>query len=100
MTQVTWRASDELVERVRHAARAEQRSMNDYLTHVLDAVTNPDSAGSERERLRERLARAGLLEPEPEGPPRERPDRRAFEAARQAAGRGKPLSDFVSEGRR
>lgn len=98
MAQVTWRASEELVERVRDAARREQRSMNDFVSHVLDTVTNPEAAGSERERLRERLAKAGLLA-DPVGPPRTRPDPERVAEARKAAGRGKPLSDFVSEGR-
>lgn len=72
--------------------------MNEYVTTVMRAVTNPDLAEDEMTRIRERLARAGILG-DPGGPPRKRPDREAFERARIAAGRGKPLSDFVSEGR-
>jgi hypothetical protein len=48
-------------------------------------------------RLRERLARAGLLAPL-EGA-RTRPDAGRVAAARAAAGRGRPLSDLVDEGR-
>jgi hypothetical protein len=63
VAQVTWRATDELVERVRRAAKARQSSLNEYVTAVLDAATDPGTAGSEAEALRERLDRAGLLAP-------------------------------------
>ncbi|MDN5860361.1 MAG: transcriptional regulator [Pseudonocardia sp.] len=98
MVQVTWRASDELVDRVRLAAAAQRRSLNDYLTRLAEAATDPDLADDESSRTRERLARAGLLA-QP-GPPRQRPDRGAVAAARAAAGRGTPLSDLVADNRR
>lgn len=97
MAQLTWRAPDELVERVRLEARRSGRSMNDYVTQVLDAATNPDLAGGEAGRLRERLAQAGLLSDE--GEPRERPDDDAVARARRAAGAGTALSDLVADGR-
>jgi hypothetical protein len=100
MTQVTWRASEELVDRVRRVAEREGRSMNEYLTRVLDAATNPEYAGDDRQRLRERLARAGLLLPDSERTPRERPDPEAVaRAGREAATLGPLLSDLVSEDR-
>jgi len=97
MHQITWRAPDELVERVRQVAEREGRSVNEYLTRVLDAVTDPASAGSEAQRLRERLARAGLLIEEHS--PRMRPNADAVTRAGQVAAQGVSLSDLVSEGR-
>ena len=61
MAQMTWRTTDERLARVRRAAEQRGRSMNDYVTAVLDAATDPNLGGTEAERLRERLASAGLL---------------------------------------
>ena len=97
MTQLTWRAPAELIERVRRAAQRQHRSMNDYVTAVLDAATNPGLAGGEAERLRERLAQAGLLA-EP-GEPRSRPPRQQTASARARAGTGTALSQLVSDDR-
>lgn len=98
MAQMTWRASEELLRRVRRTAQRQGRSMNDYVTAVLDAATDPSLSGSEVERVRERLAAAGLLVEA--GEPRRRPTRAAVATARRAAGRGTPLTDLVSDGRR
>ncbi|HET7386947.1 MAG TPA: toxin-antitoxin system HicB family antitoxin [Nocardioidaceae bacterium] len=97
MTQISWRTSEELAARVRIAAAGQHRSVNEFITRVLDAATNPDLADDEMARIRERLARAGLLAPP--GEPVERPDPDAVAAARRAAGRGVPLSELVREGR-
>lgn len=72
--------------------------MNEYVTAVLDAATNPDLAGDDAARLRERIERAGLAVPaDPLRSPR--PDPSQVTRARSAAGAGKALSDLVSEGR-
>jgi hypothetical protein len=97
MAQMSWRSSDELAERVRRAAEASGRSMNEYVTAVLQAATDPDLAGTEAEALRARLARAGLLAPS--GPSRTRPARADVARARVAASRGTPLSSLVHKGR-
>jgi hypothetical protein len=97
MEQMTWRAPADLIERVRRAAQRQRRSMNDYVTAVLDAATNPSLAGSEADRLRERLDQAGLLA-EP-GKPRRRPSRDETERARGRAGRGTALADLISQDR-
>lgn len=94
---MTWRGTDELVERVRRSARAHGRSMNDYVTAVLDAATNPDLAGDQAAMLRERLGQAGLLAPG--GRTRKRPPAGRVAAARAAASHGTPLSQLVEQGR-
>lgn len=85
MAQMSWRSSDELAERVRRAARASGRSMNDYVTAVLDAATDPDLAGDEATAPRERLARAGFLVPA--GRRRTRPAGRRGPRPRRGVGR-------------
>jgi len=97
MSQVTWRAPDELVERVRQAAVREGYSLNAYLTRLARAATDPGLASSDIERHRERLAQAGLLAKSESR--RQRPDRNAVARARRRAGRGTQLADLVSDGR-
>lgn len=97
MSQVTWRAPDELVERVRQVAARQGRSLNDYLTRLAQAAVDPELAGDDMERLRERLARAGLsIAP---GAKRRRPDRSAVAKASRKAGEGTPLSELIKEER-
>lgn len=72
--------------------------MNEYVTAVLDAATDPELAGNEAERVRERLRAAGLLADT--GAERLPPDEQLVEQARAAAGRGTRLSDIVSEQRK
>ena len=97
MAQLTVRTSEELVVRVRAAAQQAGRSMNEYVVAVLGAATDPDLAGDEAQRIRERLARAELLVPS--GPPRRRPNAQEVAEARAAAGRGTPLSGIVTADR-
>ncbi len=88
---------EELARKVRAAAAASGRSMNGWVVHVLSAAVDPDMAGSEIERVRERLRQAGLLF---ESDKRvQRPARAKVAKARAAAGRGKPLSEIVIEDR-
>ena len=96
MEQMTWRAPAELIERVRRAAQRQHRSMNDYVTAVVDAATNPSLASDEAGRLRERLDLAGLLAEPGE---RRRPPREAAAGARRRAGTGTALSQLISEDR-
>jgi hypothetical protein len=98
MAQVSWRASDEIVERAKRAARRADRSLNEYLTLVVSAATDPSTAGSELEQIRERLERAGLLEA-PSGRKVHRPTPDAVAAAGARAARGTPLDELVSSGR-
>ncbi|HEV7938449.1 MAG TPA: hypothetical protein VGP18_10560 [Solirubrobacteraceae bacterium] len=98
MRQLTLRVPEELAEQLKGAARDREESVNGYAVKVLSAAVDPDLAGDEITSLRERLGRAGLLL-NPERLPTRRPSERALSRARAAAGRGRPLSDFVAEGR-
>ena len=98
MGQMTIRSADDLVERVRKAAAASGRSMNEFVVAVLDAATDPEHAPTELHEIRERLDRAGILartEPRRRPPP----DPEAVAAARRRAAGGTPLSQIVSDGR-
>ncbi len=97
MAQVTWRASDELVARIRRAAEQRGSSINEFVTRVLDAATDPELTDDESLRVRERLAAAGLLAPV--GPPRPRPAEDDGAGARRRAGQGHQLADLVREAR-
>ena len=100
MIQLTLRLPEELAARLKEAARAQGSSLNRYASAVLAAAVDPDLAGDEATRVRERLGRAGLLAPRPEtGRRARRPDRAAVARARAAAGHGRPLADLVGEDR-
>jgi hypothetical protein len=98
MAQVSWRAPDELVAQVKLIASREGRSLNEYLTRVLTAVVDPDTADGEIASLRERLARAGILAPSTPGVPAPDPIAVA-EARREISQSGLQFADLVSEGR-
>lgn len=97
MAQITLRISEELARALKAAAAASGRSLNAWATSILAAVIDPEHADGDAERVRERLQRAGLLsDPRARGA---RPKRSDVARARRAAGRGKPLSDLVTDGR-
>ncbi|HEY2536501.1 MAG TPA: hypothetical protein VGI24_05900 [Solirubrobacteraceae bacterium] len=98
MRQLTLRVPEGLAERLKVAASDHEDSVNGYAVKVLSAAVDPDLAGDEITGLRERLAQAGLLLT-PERLSSKPPSPEALSRARAAAGRGKPLSDFVTEGR-
>lgn len=97
---MTWRTTEQLLERVRSQAQQHGRSLNDWVTAVLAAASDPSYAGSDADRVRERLAQAGLLATDVTVRSGRRPDRKALAAARAAAGEGTPLSELVTEARR
>lgn len=98
MGQMTWRVPDDLLDQVRRQAEQHGRSLNEWVTTVMAAASDPSYAAGEAEQIRERLARAGLLEvPKGEAPPR--PSARRLAAARARAGVGRPLSELVAEQR-
>jgi hypothetical protein len=100
MQQFSVRLSDEHGAAVRRLAAAREVSVNQTFEDLVAAATDPEHAGGELAGLRERLSRAGLVfdvgvlaaAPAPSDPELRR--------ARAAAGRGTPLSELVSEGRR
>lgn len=98
MHQLTLRVPEDLAADLKRVAGEEGRSVNSLAVHVLRSATDPDYAEPGVEAIRERLRRAGLLsEPEPyRGPPI---DQAEVEAAGRRAAVGKPLSDYISEGR-
>ena len=99
--QMTWRPGREgLLARVREVSRRSGRSMNEYVTMVLDAATDPDLETDDARRVRERLIAAGLVDPSFERPRTRMPDEAELAEARRAAGTGTPLSDLISDGRR
>ncbi len=98
MAQLTVRADASLVERVRGEAERQGRSMNDFVTAVLRAATDPSLEGTEAERVRARLRLAGLLDDV--GPIAiARPSRQAVAAASRRAARGRSASELVADGR-
>jgi hypothetical protein len=100
MQQFSVRLSDEHGAAVRRLAAARGRSVNQTFDDLVAAATDPMHAGSELVALRERLGRAGLIFGVSGLPDAPAPDEGELERARTAAGRGTPLSDLVSEGRR
>jgi predicted transcriptional regulator len=98
MAQLTLRISDDLARDLKREAARRGESVNALASHALSALVDPELEGDAIERMRERLRRAGLLEQPAlhEGP---QVSDEQFQRARVAAGRGRPLSDFVSEGR-
>ncbi|MDQ3631861.1 MAG: transcriptional regulator, partial [Actinomycetota bacterium] len=52
---------DALADGLKSAAAERGQSVNAFATAVLGAAIDPDLAGAETERVRERLLRAGLL---------------------------------------
>ena len=98
MAQMTWRMSDELLSQVKAAAAGSDRSLNEFVTLILSAATDPSTAGSEADMVRERLRRAGVTvvdyEPShPVGTPAE------VAAAGERLASGVSVADLVSEGR-
>lgn len=99
MQQVTLRLEEGLASRLRMVAAERGESVNGYAQAVLRAAVDPDLAGSEIERLRERLSRAGLLAvPVPAS--HSQPPEDELREARAAAGSGTSLADLVIEDRR
>lgn len=96
MAQLTIRAGEDLVDRVRRTAAAQGRSMNEWANLVFRAATDPDAAGSDVERIRERLRAAGLLAEHALAPGR-RPPAELIDAAGRRAARGRPAPRLAGD---
>ena len=94
------RLTDERGRAVRRMAAARARSINQTFEDLVAAATDPALAGDEHQALRERLARAGLVFDVSTLPDVLAPTEDELTRARSAAGRGTPLADIISEGRR
>lgn len=99
MAQITLRVDDRLAADVKAAATSSGQSVNEYLTRVLRAATDPETAGTDVARLRERLARAGLLAETGGALAPAPPDAAAVAEAGRRAATGTLVSDLVTEGR-
>lgn len=97
--QLTLRVDERLAARLKQAASSRGQSVNAFAGAVLDAAVDPDLAGTEIERLRERLDQAGLLALAVPAASGVAPGDGALEAARRRAGEGRSLSDLLVEER-
>lgn len=98
MSQMTWRAPEELIRDVERVAAQRGPSVDEFVTQLVLAATDPQHAADLDDRIRERRARSGLLAPSAPGPaPAVDPD--AVAAARREAGQGTALSQVLGEGR-
>jgi HicB family len=97
-TQLTLRVPEHLARDLKRVAAERGLSVNAFADQALRAAVDPDASGSEIERLRERLARAGVLATHPPST-RPRPSGEDFEKARHAAGKGVSASQLISRDR-
>lgn len=84
--------------RVKLRAQEQQVSMNEFLTRVAQAATDPSTSSSAVEEIRSRLKLAGLLS-DFDVPDLVEPDEHVVEEARKLAGQGTPLSKLVIDNR-
>ena len=73
--------------------------MNEYVEHLIEVAVDPSHATTEDERLVARLRAAGIYSEPSEWAPVEPPDPALVAKAREAMGRGTPLSELVSQDR-
>jgi predicted transcriptional regulator len=97
-SQLTLRIDERLARHLKQVAADRGLSVNAFAEQALAAAVDPDAAGSEVERHRERLRRAGLLAT-PEPVDFERPSDEEIEAALRELAKGKPLHEYIVEER-
>lgn len=102
MGQLSIRLDDELHRRARLAAQHSGSSLNGYIARVLTAAVDPAADEPELDRIRARLAAAGLLDSPVAPTPALRPDadEQRFREARTRTRGGTPASALIAEERR
>lgn len=99
MLQVNVRLDDVLAAALKEQAAEEGRSVNAVMSDLVRAYVDPSAAGTEIERMRERLRRSGLLGPPLADVP-SAPDPKTLARARRAAGAGdRTAAEYVLDGR-
>lgn len=93
--QITIRTTPDLVLRVKAAAAAEGKSMNEFVSHLIEVAVDPSRATSEDERLVARLRAAGLLS-ENWGPPIAGPDPELLARAQAKLRGARPAHEYVT----
>jgi hypothetical protein len=93
-SQLTLRIDPRLARHLKRAAADRGVSVNAFAERALEAAVDPDAAGSEIERMRERFARAGILsEPRPLPVGFEPPTEEELARAQEEFSRGGPSAE-------
>jgi hypothetical protein len=100
MKQLLLRVGDDLHARLVRKAKREHRSINSVANEILNVV-DADEVGSEREKVRARMAALGVLvaPPPPSGVTSENIDEIRERALESMRGIGPVLDDIINEDR-
>ncbi len=101
MVQLSLRIDEQLHRDATLAARAAGTSLNGYLALVLRAALTPHDGEPESDRIRARLAAAGLIDGSsaPQVAPSDAPSDKRFMQALERSRGGTPASTLIAEER-
>lgn len=101
MAQLSLRIDDALHRRARQAADAAGVSLNSYIGRVLSVAVDPSADEPDADRIRARLAAAGVIDsPVPPPPPdHSSSDEQRFQDALARSGGGTPGSALIEQER-